>query len=220
MARWYEAANEASFKPLAEGYVFQSPNPWIFARPRYYLVNEAQKKEIAALLGRWRLLLMTIILIIFVLFGSFISFMMLFPAAFIRLAGPALQFGIAPFSVMLSVLLTLLIAPLIAVPQIYLSRGLRAPLASAPRTNERITMAEQLPRIAGAVSGKVLVLCLVSGICLMGSAILGLVDAYFEGHLVRNLSLIFLLLFAFGGLLTGYIAYLIRLRTKLRSAGM
>jgi hypothetical protein len=220
MARWYEAANEASFKPLAEGYVFQSPNPWIFARPSYYLVNGAQKEEIVALLGRWRLLLITILLIIFVLLGSLISFVTFFPATFIRLAGPALQFGIAPFSVLLSMLLMLLIAPLIAVPQIYLSRGLRAPLAYAPRTNERITMAEQLPKIAGAMSGKVLVLCLVCGICLMGSAILGLVDAYFEGHLAPNLLLTFLPLFAFGGLLTGYTMYLVRLRTKLQSAGM
>jgi hypothetical protein len=220
MARWYEAANEASFKPLAEGYVFQSPNPWIFARPRYYLVTGAQKAEIFALLGRWRLLLITAILIIFALFGSLISFMTFFPAAFMRLAGPALQFGIAPFSVLVSGLLMLLIVPLIAVPQIYLSRGLRAPLAYAPRTNERITMAEQLPKLAGAVSGKVLVLCLVCGICLMGSAILGLVDAYFEGHLARYPLLTFLPLFALGGLLTGYIVYLIRLRKKLLSAEM
>jgi hypothetical protein len=220
MARWYEAANDASFKPVAEGYVFQSPNPWIFAWPRYYVVNGAQKEEIVALLGRWRLLFIIIMLIGFILFGSFISFVMLFPATFIRLAGPALQLGTATFSVLLSMLLLLLIAPLIAVPQIYLNRGLRAPLANAARTSERITMAEQLPKIAGSVSGKVLGLGLFGGICLMGAAILGAVDAYFEGHLSRNLLFSFLPLFAFGGLLTGYIAYLIRLRSKLQSVGV
>lgn len=219
MSRWYEAANEVSFRPVADGYVFQSPNPWIFARPCYYLVNEAQKKEIVALLGRWRLLLITIMLFVFVLFGSFISFVMLFPSTFIRMAGPALQLGTAAFSVLLSMLLMLLIAPLIAVPQIYLNRGLRAPLAYAPRTSERITMAEQLPKIAGSVSGKVLVLGLVGGICLMGSAILGPVDAYFEGHLSRNMFFFFFPPLTFGGLLTGYFAYLIRLRTKLQSVG-
>ena len=140
MARWYEAANEASFKRVAEGYVFQSPHPWIFARPRYYVVNVAQKEEIVALLGRWRLLLITSMLIVFVLLGSFVSFMMLFPATVIRLALPALQFGTPAFAVLLFVLLMLFIAPLIAVPQIYLYRGLRAPLANAPRTSERITM--------------------------------------------------------------------------------
>lgn len=219
MARWYEAANEASFKPIAEGYVFQSPNPWIFARPRYYVVNGAQKAEIVALLGRWRLLWMTFVLIIFVLFGSFMAFMALFPATVIWLAGPAFQLGVGTSSALLFVLLILLIAPLIAIPQIYLHRALRTPLAHAPRTSERITMAEQLPKIAGSVSGKVLVLGLIGGVALMCSAILWLIDAHLEGHLSRNLLVAFLPLFAFGGLLTGYCVYLMGLRKKLQSAG-
>jgi hypothetical protein len=185
------------------------------------VVNGAQKEEIVTLLGRWRLLWITIMLIVFVIFGSFISFVMLFPATFIRLAGPVLQFSPAAFSVaLLSMLLMLLIAPLIAIPQIYLNRGLRAPLAHASRTSERITMAEQLLKIAGSVSGKVLGLGLVGGICLIGSAILFAVDAYFEGHFSRNLLFSLLPLFTFGGLVTGYFAYLIRLRTKLQSVGM
>ncbi len=219
MARWYEAANEASFKRVTEGYVFQSPNPWIFGRPCYYLVNGAQKEEIFALLGRWRLLLITIMLVDFVLLRSFISFVMLFPATFIRLAAPSLQFGTAAFSVLLSMLLIMLIAPLMAVPQIYLNRGLRAPLAYAPRTSERITMADQLPKIALSMSAKALGWSLASGICMMGTSIIGLVNAYYEGE---SLNVIFssLAIFAFGAFSTGYITHLIRLRAKLQSVGM
>ena len=58
MPRWYECANEASFKSTSEGHVFQAPSPWIFALPRYYLVNDSQKAELLARLGQWRLLLL------------------------------------------------------------------------------------------------------------------------------------------------------------------
>jgi hypothetical protein len=57
MPRWYEVANEASFKLTPAGHVFQAPSPWIFARSRYYLVSDAQKAELLAGLRRWRLLL-------------------------------------------------------------------------------------------------------------------------------------------------------------------
>src|SRR3984957_3072817 len=42
---------EALFKPLDGGYLFETPNPWIFAPSRRYLVTEAQK---AVLLGPFR----------------------------------------------------------------------------------------------------------------------------------------------------------------------
>src|SRR4051794_32683037 len=60
MPRWYECANEASFKSTAEGHVFQAPSPWMFARPSYYLVNGTQKAQLLACLGRWRLLLLIV----------------------------------------------------------------------------------------------------------------------------------------------------------------
>jgi predicted neutral ceramidase superfamily lipid hydrolase len=53
---------ELSFKPVTGGYVFQTPNPWLIGPRRHYLVNEAQKTELAAGLRRmWRLLLIAII---------------------------------------------------------------------------------------------------------------------------------------------------------------
>jgi hypothetical protein len=48
MAGLYEGLEEVGFKPLAEGYVFQTNNRWLLGPGRRYLVTEAQKVEIAA----------------------------------------------------------------------------------------------------------------------------------------------------------------------------
>src|SRR4051812_40646874 len=60
MPSWYASANEASFRPTQGGHVFQAPSPWMFARPGYYLVNDAQRAQLLACLARWRLLLLIV----------------------------------------------------------------------------------------------------------------------------------------------------------------
>src|SRR5712692_9044777 len=141
MPRWYERANEASFKPVEEGYVFQAPSPWIFARPSYYLVNDAKKAEIFTRLGRWRLLLLLPAPLIFFLMFPVI----LLPSTFGRLLLPVyLQLGTGLFTSLLFTVLLLLMAPFIAMPQIYLARALRPLLADAPRTEERIKLGKQV----------------------------------------------------------------------------
>src|SRR6187401_2091504 len=136
MAKWYEAVNHASFRPVDGGYVFQSPNPWIFGWPRYYLVSEAQKAELLPYQGRWRLLLLLTVLAEAVILGSFVAFVNLAPATFLRLAAPAFHFGVGVFAVGMFVLLMLLMAPLIVIPQLYLNRRLGPVLATAPRTSQ------------------------------------------------------------------------------------
>ena len=37
---------EARFKKVAGGFLFQAPNPWLFAPGEHYLVSEAQQAEI------------------------------------------------------------------------------------------------------------------------------------------------------------------------------
>ena len=108
MPRWYERANEASFKPVEGGYVFQAPSPWIFARPSYYLVSDAKKAEISARLGRWRLLLLMV--------GPAILCLMLpvilFPSTIGRLFLPLYQqLGTGLFAPFLFTVLMLLMAP-------------------------------------------------------------------------------------------------------------
>ena len=46
MAGLYDGIEEAGFKRIDGGYVFQSRNPWFFGPSHRYLVDEAQKAEI------------------------------------------------------------------------------------------------------------------------------------------------------------------------------
>jgi hypothetical protein len=214
MPRWYESANEASFKLTAGGHVFQAPSPWMFARPRYYLVSDAQKAELLAGLGRWRLLLMTVTAIELLLIFSITLPMILWPTAFGRLFAPIfLQLGFGLFILVLSLAMILLLMPLFAVPQIYLARLLRSVLADAPRTDERITIAEQLPKIATSASGWVLACGLIGGLAIVGGGVLQMYDAYIEGHLARSALTSAASLIA-GGLLIAYFVYLRRLKAK------
>jgi hypothetical protein len=214
MPRWYECANEASFKLASGGHVFQAPSPWMLARPRYYLVTDAQKAELLAGLGRWRLLLMSVTVIELLLAFSITLPVILWPATFGRLFAPiVLQLGSGLFVVTLSLAMVLLLMPLFAVPQIYLARLLRSVLADAPRTDERITIGEQLPKIAASVSRWVLACGLIGGLVMMGGSILQMLDAFLEGHLARHAP-VNAAIFLVGGLLISYFVYLLRLKGK------
>src|SRR5262245_55621820 len=41
---------EVLFKPVADGYVFRAPNPWILGNAKHYRVSEAQKALILKIL--------------------------------------------------------------------------------------------------------------------------------------------------------------------------
>ena len=214
MPRWYECANEASFKLAAGGHVFQAPSPWMLAWPRYYLVNDAQKAALLAGLGRWRLLLMLATVIELALILSITQPIILRPGTFARLFVPMHhQLGSAVFFMVLSAMMMLPIVSIFAVPQIYLARVLRSVLADAPSTDERITVAEQLPKIAASVSAKWLVVGLIAGLAMSGSSLLQMVDAFLEGHLARRAPPS-AALFIMGALLISYFVYLLRLKAK------
>jgi hypothetical protein len=218
MPRWYESANEASFKPTAGGHVFQAPSPWIFARPSYYLVNNAQKAQLLASLGRWRLLLLIVVAIEVSLTLAITLPMIVAPATFGRLFRPVLlQLGPGLFTLLLCVVMLALIAPFLAVPQIYLARQLRALLVNAPRTAERIKVAEQLPKIAASVSGKLLICGLIGGLAMIGASLLQVFDAYLEGHLARSAPLNATIFIA-GALASSYFVYLMRLKRRPKQA--
>jgi hypothetical protein len=85
--------------------------------------------------------------------------------------------------------------------------------ADAPRSHERITLGEQLPKIAASVSGKVLVVGLIGGLAMMSGGIAQMLDAFLEGHVARSTpgsAAIFIM----GGLLGSYFVYLLRLKAK------
>jgi hypothetical protein len=213
MAKWYEAANEASFKATDGGYVFQSPNPWILARPRYYLVNDTQKAAISERMRRWRILLLTVMMVYFALIGLYIAFTTQSPGTFVGLFRPIIQVvGMGFFGTVFSLLMGM---TMVLVPHIYLMRGLRRLLANAPRTSERITVADQLAKIAASLSSKILVVGVIGGVLVIVGAILLLVDAFFEGHLARSIAYSTPLLVS-GGLAIAYFVYLAKLKAQRR----
>jgi len=218
MTKWYERANEASFKATSGGYVFQAPSPWMFARPRYYLVDETQKGDLLACLGRWRDLLVAAALANGALTLAVILPTALWPATFVRPILPLyVQLGVGPFMILLSVLFAMVAVPLFAVPQIYLARSLRPLLAKAPLTQERIKMRDQLPAIAASASGKLLAVGLLGGLAMMSGGILGMLDAYLEGRFGTR-ALPDVVILTTGALVTAYFGYLVNLRARRKRA--
>jgi hypothetical protein len=123
------------------------------------------------------------------------------------------QLGTGLFASVLAAVMMLPIVLIFAVPQIYLARAFRSLLADAPRTDERITLNEQLPKIAASVSGKVLVVGLIGGLAMMSGGIAQMLDAFLEGHLARSAPANAAVLIM-GGLLGSYFVYLLRLKAK------
>ena len=209
MAKWYQQANEVAFKAVDGGYVFQSPNPWIFARPRYYLVSEEKKAEISQVLGRWRRLFALCLAIC-------LSFCFAIPAFLPMLF--KLWPGIAALGLPVFIPLIILVCstPVVA-PQAYLTRRLRPLLADAPRTNERITVRHQLATAATSLSGKLLAVGLVAGLIATAAGLLLLLGTVVledsgDGLIPAVFSLIA------GAMVTAYFVYLIRLKANLTRA--
>ena len=45
-----ERPKSVMFKPVAGGWVYRAPNPWVFGDAPHYLVNDAQKVQIEAII--------------------------------------------------------------------------------------------------------------------------------------------------------------------------
>jgi hypothetical protein len=207
MAKWYEGAEEAAFKPIPGGYVFQPPSLlWPFVRGSGYRVNETQKADLAACVRRQRGLIF-LLLVAYVLIGLGL-------AAAIDAAGAPGRISTAEFIAILA--MTMLGAvPIVILPHIYLVRTLRPLLADLPRTEERISLGYQLRSLAAAVSVPLLLLGGLGGGLMIIGNVISIVDAVAEGRGGAKLYWpIFGLLF--GILLTSYFAYLAMLKRKLK----
>jgi hypothetical protein len=207
MAKWYEGAEEAAFKPIPGGYVFQPPSLfWPVVRGRGYRVNETQKADLAACLRRQRGLIF-LLLVAYVLTGLGLA------AAIDAVGGPG-RISTAEFIAILA--MTMLGAvPIVILPHIYLVRTLRPLLADLPRTEERISLGYQLRSLAAAVSVPLMLLGGLGGGLMIIGSIISIVDAVAEGRGGAKLYWpIFGLLF--GALLTSYFAYLAMLKRKLK----
>jgi hypothetical protein len=206
MAKWYEGAEEAAFKPTAGGYVFQPPSLlWPFVRPRGFVVDAAQKAVLAALLRRQRRLILLVV-VAYVLIGLALGVAIAMLAVAQRLS-PAELVAVAAVTV-------LAVIPIVIAPHLYLVRAMRPLLANLPRTDERITVSEQLQSLAGAISVKLLWLGGIGGVMMIIGNIANLAEVISEGRAGSRLyGPLFGLLI--GALLTSYFVYLAVLRSRL-----
>ena len=207
MPRWYEGAEESAFKPTAGGYVFQPPTlTWPFGRGPAYLVNEAQKAALAACLRRQRLqTLLAMMAFMLIALGS---------GVLIAVTGAVARLSPAGFAASFIVILVVAMA-IALLPYFFAVRAMRPLLAEAPRTDERITTGEQLQRLAGAISPKLLWLGGAGGIMMIVGSLMSIAATVAEGHSVFRFPWQILTL-VFGALLTSYFVYLGRLRRKAR----
>jgi len=141
-------ASEAAsvlFKPVAGGYLFQAPNPWVFGRTSRYLVNEEQRGGILAIVTPPRPILRIAVIIIGVLLWAATAATIVWAVS--PHADPKLIDGVAIFA--------LVILPIYAAWVVALQRKLRRMqpfIAGAPRTNMRITNGEMRKAMADAMS--------------------------------------------------------------------
>ena len=206
MARWYQGAEEAAFKPVSGGYVAQLPGPSLFGRSRSYLVTEVQKAEIVGALRRQRLMMIGLMLAMAALGGACGLLL-----GTVRGQG----YAISPWSIGLGTagFLVLIFAACLLMTRYALQR-LQPLLATLPRTEERITANERLEKAAFSVSAKVLAVGVTCGPVVVIANTLMVAHSIHQGRL--EITALWNAIAGSGGLvLTGYFIWLVVLRRRL-----
>jgi hypothetical protein len=129
-SRWwfpFDGMEEMSFKRVPEGWVYRAPNPWLFGRGRYYLLNEKQKSEVA---GHHRRMWLFLLLAILVMSAAGVP---------MTLGGFDDQHAVATLA---TAALLGLLAGFIANACLY--RTIRPLIAGLPPTTQRITQSDVL----------------------------------------------------------------------------
>jgi hypothetical protein len=134
------------FKQVPGGYVFQQPNPWVFGRSSRYLVSEAQKAALLAIITPRRPILKAVVILAgILLWVAAVAIAMAF-------------FGHdEPTASDIVAMMVLIAVPMFAALVVALQhnlRRMRSVIADAPRTEERITHAEVRKAMANAMSVK------------------------------------------------------------------
>jgi hypothetical protein len=133
------------FKPVPGGYIYQAPNPWVFGRMRRYIVTEAQKAALVAIvMPRRPWLRITVIAVAILLW-----------AVGVALAMWAVSGHDQPTAVDFVMMMVLILGPIYLAWVAALQRNLRRMqpiLAGAPQTQERISQCEMRKAMADAMS--------------------------------------------------------------------
>ena len=141
----------AMFMPVPEGYVFREPYRWPFTQAPHYLVNEAQRDKLLAMIGPKRPILWQI-----TLWGTLC--LMVAAAGFLvwaltRHENPTV---IDTISMMALTFVQVVVAFLVL--RWHKLRGLRPFLASLPTTDSRITRSDMQQQTMNAMSVRQLIL--------------------------------------------------------------
>jgi hypothetical protein len=135
----------ALFKQVGGGWVFQAPNPWVFGRTSRYLVNEAQKAELLAIVTPRRPILRIAAITAGILVWAVAASTIVWAVS--SHDEPTVTDALAIFA--------LVVVPIFLALVFALQRNLRRMqrvLTGAPRTEERITPRELRHAMANAVS--------------------------------------------------------------------
>ncbi|MDF2119902.1 hypothetical protein PY365_30515 [Roseiarcaceae bacterium H3SJ34-1] len=197
------------FKPAPGGYVFREPYRWVFGRARHYLVSEAQRAQIVAVVVPRRpifsqMMLWTVFCLMVALAGAIVW-------AYGRHDNPSAGDVVA--MVVLAVIQAYAGLLIFRWRQL---RRLRPVLAGASSTDERITPADALQALnasGGALSARQLVLTgavslVGSSVCAMSFVIFLIMDRSIAWLFLPNAGL-------FGGLA---MVYFRKLMLKLEQA--
>jgi hypothetical protein len=162
---------ESRFKPLDGGYLFETPNPWIFAPGRRYVVTAAQKAELVGIMTPRRLgLRVAVASAVAIAFGCGLG------ALWWKIAGHENPTALDQLGMAITALISLY---LLAVVLIRHHLGRIAPiLATATPTAAKFTAGERRQAINQATPTKALVLGVVAW---GGSAIIGVVTLAIRG---------------------------------------
>jgi hypothetical protein len=128
---------EARFKEVAGGFLFQAPNPWLFAPGEHYLVSEAQRAEILEL-GRDYHPIVRVVVLVLLFIGCPVGAVYL-----VSLFIPHADTNILTLVVGIIVAFGLLIASALIFFRLQYQR-LRPILSSLQRSDQTITLEERL----------------------------------------------------------------------------
>jgi hypothetical protein len=153
VARKEEAMSNAAeieavlFKPTAGGYVFQAANPWVFGPMTRYIVSEAQKSELLAIIKPRRPVLWTTGIIAGILLWAGLVATLMW----------AVSGHDQPTAADFGMMSALILVPIYLAWVVKLQRNRRRMqpiISTASRTQERIDRREMRQALAGAMSLK------------------------------------------------------------------
>jgi hypothetical protein len=198
MGKWFDGAVEARFKSMSGGYLAKLPPRNLLGRSEWYLVNETQKTEIAAIL-RSRQCLGLCMAGVCIVLGAAYGLL----ADLLDLTRQQMRFG-------LPVALLAMMATGV-VPILYVRHKLAPLLAMLEPTDLRVTLREQTETLARDIPRNVLVVGIVCGLTLIVANLVVLAGQAYEGRplgaMIGNM-----LGAVCAGLLTAYLVRLIVLR--------